>query len=128
MNHILYWALEYAILSAASSGKIGILTRSLDMQEGGNGRASESPGREYIEVLIASSGVEQPAAGSCTASEWEAGHGEARKAFILPFIEAILRENRGMLRSKTNPERNTTQISLLLPIERRNVTYIPGGS
>jgi hypothetical protein len=128
LRYILHWALEYAILSTASSGKIGILTRSLDTQEGGNRRTSQSPKRRYIEVLIASTGVEQPAAGSRTASEWEAHNGEARKAFILPFIEEILRGSQGMLRSKAEPEKNVTHISLLLPIERRKVTHIPGES
>jgi hypothetical protein len=43
----------------------------------------------------------------------------------LPLIEDIVQENGGMIRSKVDHEKHVTQISLMLPVERRKVMYYP---
>lgn len=131
LRYILNWVLQYAILTAAPNGNIGVLTKCFDIQEAKeNGKRWVSKEWQYIEILIAFTGGERPAepVGAVPgpqATPRENGkngkNGKNGQNFILPLVEEIVQENRGMMKIKVDQEKQMNQISLILPVERRKV-------
>jgi hypothetical protein len=126
LKYILSWVLQYVILSASPGGNIGIVTKILDTLESGEDfKAWVQREAKYIEIIIVFNVSEKPV------EHVRAGQGSPSTAkenvrdFILPLVEEIVQENRGMIRSKVDHEKHLTQISLMFPIERRRVTYYP---
>jgi nitrogen-specific signal transduction histidine kinase len=126
LKYILKGILHLAVLSVPPGGNIGIVTRVVDTQETGEDLKTWVQRKsKYIEIIIAFNDSEK------AAEQVRAGQGvqtaarENGRDFILPLIEDIVQENGGMIRSKVDDEKHVTQISLLLPVERRKVTYYP---
>jgi nitrogen-specific signal transduction histidine kinase len=123
LRYILNWVLQYTILSVAASGNIGILTQSFDFQEAKDDLRAWVPHQEkYIEILFAFSGWEKQAEPSVPASELRTTNRGDGKNFILPLVEEIVHGNHGLINAKLDHEKQMTQISLVLPVERRKVT------
>jgi hypothetical protein len=119
LKYIMSWVLQYVILSVSPGGNI-------DTQESGEDfKTWVHRDPRYIEIIIVFNASEKPI------EHVRAGQGspstakENVKDFILPLVEEIVQENRGMIRSKVDHEKHLTQISLLFPVERRRVTYYP---
>jgi nitrogen-specific signal transduction histidine kinase len=128
--YILNWIIQYAITSAASNGTIGLLTRSFDPQEIKDDiKSNLHRDKRYLEILVAfgGNGNEKPIEHSLSALGLQTIHRESGNSLILPLVEEIVQKNRGILKSRVDPEKLLTQISLILPSERRKVVqYQPG--
>ncbi|MEI9477347.1 MAG: hypothetical protein WCO26_12305 [Deltaproteobacteria bacterium] len=126
LRYVLNWVLQYAILSVSPGGNIGIVTKVLDTQEaGGDFKTWVQREAKYIEIIVVFNGSEKPVEQVRTGQGSPSTAKENGKDFILPLVEEIVQENRGMIRSKVDHEKHLTQISLMFPVERRRVTYYP---
>jgi hypothetical protein len=119
LRYILNWVIDSAIRSAHSNGKIGIYTKSFEMEN--NGALGQGEGRQ-IEVFVASSGMETGAGPSVAPAEAGSGEKQNGKSVVRVFVEEIVRENGGILKPKVDHQKQVTQISLILPVERRRLT------
>jgi nitrogen-specific signal transduction histidine kinase len=123
LKYVLNWVLQYAILSTPPGGNIGILTKALETQEAGEDLQTwVQKEAKYIEIIVVFNGSEKPAEQVRTAQGSQATARENGKDFILPLVEEIVQENQGMIKCKADHEKHVTQISLMLPVERRKVT------
>jgi nitrogen-specific signal transduction histidine kinase len=132
LKYILNWIIQYAVTSVASSGTIGFLTRSFDPQEIKDDIKSALLGEgRYLEILVAfganGNGNDKTSEQPLSAMGLQTLHRENGNSLILPLVEEIVQKNRGIMKSKVDPEKRLTQISLLLPSDRRKVVqYQPG--
>ena len=126
LKYILKGVLHYAILSVPSGGNIGIVTKVLDTQETGEDlKTWVQRESKYIEIIVAFNDSEKGAEQARTGQSAQPAARENGRDFILPLIEDIVQENGGVIRSKMDQEKHVTQISLMLPVERRRVAYYP---
>ena len=126
LRYVLNWVLQYAILSVSPGGNIGIVTKVLDTQEAGEDfKTRVQRETKYIEIIVVYNCSEKPVEHVRTGQGSLPTAKEKGKDFILPLVEEIVQENRGMIRSKVDHEKHLTQISLMFPVERRRVTYYP---
>ena len=124
LKYILNWIIQYAIASAASSGTVGFLTRSFDPHEIRDDIKSTLPrDKKYLEILVAfgasanNKAADQPLA----ALGLQTLHRESGSSLILPLVEEVVQKNHGVLKSRVDHEKGLTQISLILPCERRKM-------
>jgi hypothetical protein len=131
LKYILNWIIQYAITSAVSGGTVGILTRSSNPHEIKDDVKSALPrDKRYVEILVAFGGHtnrkanDQPLA----VLGLQTLHRGNENSLILPLVEEVVRKNRGVLKSKVDHEKGLTQISLILPCERRKVVQYPSNA
>jgi len=126
LKYILKGILHLAVLSVPPGGNIGIVTKVLDTQETAEDlKTWVQRESKYIEIIVAFNDSEKAAEQARTGQGVQSFARENGKDFVLPLIEDIVQENGGMIRSKMDHEKHVTQISLMLPVERRKVTYYP---
>ena len=126
LKYVLSWVLQYAILSVPPGGNLGVVTKVLDVQEAGEDlKTWVQREAKYIEIIVAFTGSEKAAEHVRTGQGTQPTVRESGRDFILPLIEEIVQENRGLMKSKVDHEKHVTQISLMFPVERRRVTYYP---
>jgi nitrogen-specific signal transduction histidine kinase len=126
LKYILKGILHLAVLSVPPGGNIGIVTKVLDTQETGEDlKTWVQRESKYIEIIVAFNDSEKAAEQARTGQGVQSVARENGKDFVLPLIEDIVQENGGVIRSKMDHEKHVTQISLMLPVERRKVTYYP---
>jgi hypothetical protein len=124
LKFVLNWLLEYAIISAAPQAHIGILTRSVDIQQGQDQVGSLSQkGKKYIEILIVFGAYERRDEQMGFAPKTKAARQQIGSDFILPLVNEIVKKNQGMVKSSVNHEGHLRMVSLTLPIERRKIVY-----
>ncbi len=124
LRYILNWVLQYALTSVVPNGTIGFLTRSVENGEGKEDlKAPGSKERRYVEILIGFEGVEKPNDLARAALGLQAFHREAGNSFILPLVDEIVQKNHGIMKFRGDGEKRITQVSLVLPVERRRVVY-----
>ncbi len=122
LRYILNWILQYAILATAPNGNIGIFTKSLDNQDGRDeGKAWGTREGRHMEILVVFNGWEKAGEQAGAPQELQAAVKQNGKNLILPFVEEIVQENRGMMRFKGDSEKHISQISLVLPVEKRKM-------
>ena len=130
LKYILNWIIQYAITSVPSGGTIGFLTRSFDPQDIRDDiKPSLHRDGRYLEILVAfgANGNGKSNEQSLSALELQTVHRENGNSLILPLVEEIVQKNLGIMKSKVDPEKHLTQISLILPSDRRKVVrYQPG--
>jgi hypothetical protein len=118
-------ALEFAILSAPSEGRIQCVTKASLLSDN-TGRHPISPLRDgkCIEVLLIISDYK----GSRDRARAEPGipfWAEEFQGLKLLLVEQVVSQNRGRMEFKVNKKKGMASISFRLPIERRKVFYFP---
>jgi hypothetical protein len=127
LRYILDSVIQYTFLSIPSNGNIGFLTRLFDIEAlKGKERGQLQKDGKYLEILVVSTGYEK------AGEEFGIVPGisnnfqqEEAIELILKLAKEIIKKNRGMLRYKVYEDKPMTFISLILPIERRNIIHYP---
>jgi nitrogen-specific signal transduction histidine kinase len=128
LKYILHWVLQYALTSVTSNGTLGLLTRSFDPQESKDDiKSTFNKDGKYLEILVAFGGNEKPNEQPVATLGLQTLQRENGTSLILPLVEEIVQKNRGTLKLKFDPEKRLTQISLMLPSERRKVLHYQTG-
>lgn len=125
LRYVLNSVIQYALLSTPAGGSIGFLTRFLDTEilKGKEWGQLQKEGR-YLEILVVSAGYEK----SDEEADVIAGIASPRQEeeaaeLILRLAREIIEKNHGMMRYKVYEDKPMTFISLVLPVERRNVVH-----
>ena len=127
LKYILNSVIECLLLSVPVNGSIGFLTRSFDPETLTSDEKSQlQKDGKYLEILVVSTSYEK----SDEPVEVVPGippspQQEEATELILKLAKEVIRKNKGMIRQKVHEDRKMTFISLLLPIERRNVVRYP---
>jgi hypothetical protein len=127
LRYILDSVIQYTLLSIPSNGNIGFLTRLFDIEAlKGKERSQLQKDGKYLEILVVSTGFEKASEEVGVVPEMSNNfqQGEAIE-LILKLAKEIIKKNRGMMRYKVYEDKPMTFISLILPIERRNVIRYP---
>jgi hypothetical protein len=127
LRYILNSVIECVLLSIPLNGNIGFLTRLFDIE----GLTSEEKRQlqkdgKYLEILVVSTSYEKPGEPIEFVPVIPA-HPQQEEAteLILKLAKEIVKKNRGMMRQKVYEDKRMTFISVILPIERRNVVRYP---
>jgi hypothetical protein len=122
LNFILNSIFDYILLSSPLNGGMGILTRSIESNQwNGEEKGSLQKDTKYIEILILSKyanflrQIENPLVSIPGENE------EERMDLILQLVKKTLENHRGAMKTKGHTRKEMNVISLVLPIERRNV-------
>ena len=122
LSFILNSIFDYILFSSPLNGGMGILTRSIESNQwNGEGKDLLQKDTKYIEILILSKYVnflrqpEDPLAPIPSENQ------EERMDLILQLVKKTLENHRGAMRTKGHTRKEMNVISLVLPIERRNV-------
>jgi hypothetical protein len=127
LRYILNSVIQYTLISIPPEGSIGFLTRLFDMEA----LKTEEIGQlqkdgKYLEILVVSAGYEKPGEETGIVPEMGAAHQEEKTVeLILKLAKEIIEKNKGMMRYKAYDDKPMTFISLILPIERRNIVRYP---
>jgi hypothetical protein len=123
LRYILDSVIQYTLISIPPEGSIGFLTRQLDMEalKGEEIGPLQKDGK-YLEILVVSAGYEKPGEEIGIVPGMAAAHQEEEAVeLILKLAKEIIEKNKGMMRYKFYDDKPMTFISLILPIERRNI-------
>jgi hypothetical protein len=103
------------------------LTRSFDIEAVKDKEMSQlQKGGKYLEILVVSAGYEKSGEETGVVPEMSIQpQNEEGVELILTLAKEIIEKNRGMMRHKIYEDKPMTFISLILPIERRNVVRYP---
>ena len=127
LRYILNSVIEYVLLSIPLYGSIGFLTRSFDTEA----LTVEEKGQlqkdgKYVEILVVSTSWEKSGGQAEVVPEMPAlPHQEEAPELILKLAKEIIKKNKGMMRQKIYEDKKMAFISVILPIERRNVVRYP---
>jgi hypothetical protein len=122
LRFILNWVLEYAIISAVPNRSIGLLTRSLEVEEGKEAiKSLQQRGAKCIEIVIVLRDDEAPSKQAESPPKIGTTHNEGERGWILPLVDDIVQNNRGSLKLSADGESRLKMVSLILPVERRKV-------
>ncbi len=124
LRFILNSLFQYLLFSLSLNGRLGILTRTIESKDwNGEGKERLQKDMKYIEVLIISAHFEPKGQEMSSLSPISQENHEERIDLILEMVKKILEKNRGLIHTKLYPKKGLKLISLLLPIERRNVLH-----
>lgn len=129
LRYLLNSVIKCLLLSIRPEGSIGFLTRLFDPETlSGEEKNQLQKDRRYLEILAvsASDGEASPEKESelSQGMSTRPGQGEAIQ-LILKLMKEIITKNRGIMRYKAYNDKPMTFISLILPVERRNVVHYP---
>ena len=127
LKYILNSVVECVLLSIPLNGNIGFLTRLFDIEALTSEEKTQlQKDGKYLEILVVSTSYEK----SSEQIEFVPvipAHPQQEEAteLILKLAKEIVKKNRGMLRQKVYEDKKMTFISLILPVEKRNVVRYP---
>jgi hypothetical protein len=129
LRYLLNSVIECLLLSIRPEGSIGFLTRLFD-PEALNGEEKNQLQKEkkYLEILaVSASDADVNPVKKNEVSPGMSSHTGQQQAIqlILKLVKEIVTKNRGVMRYKVYDDKPMTFISLILPIERRNVVHYP---
>lgn len=113
---------QYILSSISFNGRIGILTRSIEAQEWkGEGKEGLQSNQKYIEIFIVLTHLDPKGQPEASFPSHPKESQEQKADLILQMVKKTLEKNRGAMEAKWEARKGMTLISLILPIERRNV-------
>lgn len=113
---------QYILSSISLNGRIGILTRSMEAQQWeGEGKERLQSNQKYIEIFIVSTHLDLKGQPLESFSSLSKDTQEQKMDLILQMVKKTLEKNRGAMDAKWDAQKGMTLLSLILPIERRNV-------
>jgi hypothetical protein len=127
LRYILNSIIECVLLSIPLNGGVGFLTRSFDIETLTSEEKTQlQKDGKYLEILVVSASYKR----SDEPIEVVPGippHPQQEEAteLILKLAKEVIKKNRGIMRQKAYEDRKMTFISLILPVERRNVIRYP---
>jgi len=127
LRYILNSVIQYTLISIPPEGSVGFLTRHFDMEvlRGEEIGQLQKDGK-YLEILVVSAGYEKPGEEIGVVPEMAPAHQEDEAVeLILKLAKEIIEKNKGLMRYKFYDDKPMTFISLILPIERRNIVRYP---
>jgi hypothetical protein len=127
LRYILNSVIESVLLSIPLNGNIGFLTRSFDVEAlTSEEKIQLQRDGRYLEILVVSTSSEKPSEQIEVVPEIPS-HPQQEEAteLILKLAKEIIKKNKGMMRQRVYEDKKITFISLVLPIERRNVVRYP---
>ena len=127
LRYILNSVIEYVLLSIPLDGNVGFLTRIFDIEAlTSEEKVQLQKDGKYLEILVVSTSYEK------SGKEVEfvpviPAHPpqEGATELILKLAKEIIRMNKGVMRQKLYEDKKMAFISVILPIERRNVVRYP---
>jgi hypothetical protein len=127
LRYILNSVIQYTLISIPPEGSIGFLTRQFDTaaSKGEEIGQLQKEGK-YLEILVVSAGYEKPGEEMGIVPGMPNAHQEDEAVeLILKLAKEIIEKNKGIMRYKAYDDKPMTFISLILPIERRNIVRYP---
>jgi hypothetical protein len=127
LKYILNSVIECILLSIPLNGNIGFLTRLFDIEAltSEEKRQLQKDGK-YVEILVVSTSYEKSGEHIEFVPVIPAyPQQEEATELILKLAKEIIKKNRGIMRQKVYEDKKMTFISVILPIERRNVVRYP---
>lgn len=122
LKFILNSLFQYLIFSIAFNGRLGILTRTIESKNwNGEGKELLQKDMKYIEILIISTHLDSKGRELNSLTPVSSENHEENIDLILQMVKKIIEKNRGLMDTKIYSKKDLKVISLLLPIERRNI-------
>lgn len=122
LRFILNSTFQYILFSTSLNGSIGFLTRSIESQDwNGEEKGHLQKDLKYIEILIVSTYSDFESKPMDSLPSIPTDNHEERMDLILQMVKKIVEKNRGAMNTKLYAQKGMRFISLVLPIERRNV-------
>lgn len=113
---------QYLLFSTTQRGRIGIMTRSIDPEDWrGEQKALLQKNQKYIEVLIVSTQLDLKRDPMEIVPSLPKEEHERKMDIFLQLVKKTLEKNRGLMEAKWDAQKRMTILSVVLPIERRNV-------
>lgn len=113
---------QYILFSISLNGSMGILTRSIEVQDwNGEEKVHLQKDLKYIEILLVSTHFDLEGKPMDSLPAIPTDNHEERMDLILQMVKKTVEKNRGAMKTKLHAEKGMGLISLVLPIERRNV-------
>ena len=129
LRYLLNSVIECLVLSIPHEGSIGFLTRLFDPESlNGEEKSQLQKDRKYLEILaVSASDTDRKPGEENKVSPGVSSYPGQEEAIqlILKLVKEIITKNRGMMRYKVYDDKPMTFISLILPVERRNVVHYP---
>jgi len=127
LKYILNSVIECVLLSIPLNGNIGFLTRLFDIEALTSEEKSQlQKDGKYLEILVVSTSYEKSSEQLEFVPVTPARpQQEEATELILKLAKEIVKKNRGMMRQKVYEDKKMTFISVILPIEKRNVVRYP---
>jgi hypothetical protein len=122
LSFILNSIFGYILFSAPQNGAMGILTRTIESNKWyreENGRLQKD--LKYIEILILSKYLGSLRQPKNSISPIPNGTREESVDLILQLVKKTVENHRGAMKMKVTAQNGMNLISVVLPIERRNV-------
>lgn len=122
LRFILNSLFQYLLFSISPNGRLGILTRTIESKEwNGEGKEKLQKDMKYIEIFVISTHFDSKPKELSSLSPASQENQEEKMDLILQMVKRIVEKNRGLVHTKIYPKKDLKIISLLLPVERRNV-------
>lgn len=130
LKFILNSVFDYIIFSAPLNGGMGILTRSIESNQwNGDGKNLLLKDTKYIEILILSKFFDSKGSPKGAFPPIPEENQEEKMDLILQLVKKTVEDHRGAMKVKGHSRKEMNIISLVLPIERRNVfQFVPPAS
>lgn len=122
LRFVLNSIFQYILFTLSLNGRVGILTRSIEAQEwDGENKAHLQVNQKYIEILFILTHLTPKERSPKPLSPLPKEEHGQNLDLVVQMVKGTLEKNRGALEIKWDPQKKMTLISLLFPIERRNV-------
>jgi len=122
LSFILNSIFDYILFSSPLNGGMGILTRSIESNQwNGEGKEHLQKDTKYIEIIILSKYVNPLRQVKDPLTPIPSENQEERMDLILQLVKKTVENQRGAIKTKVTTKNGMNLISVVLPIERRNV-------